>query len=144
MFVVNYRNYHVSDDHVKEILDRIASELGCVLCVTSGDRGKVPAGGAKNSLHLSHHAADFHCSGFTDAHGFDLIRARRNEIFGSTTGIAFRYQIIHHGRYTVTEAEHIHLGYVPDEADYRGNSRGFLVEGLTPATKGRYIAVERA
>ncbi|QAU24964.1 hypothetical protein EO087_13975 [Dyella sp. M7H15-1] len=145
MFVVNYQSYRVSDERVQQALERIADELGCVVRVTSGDRGHVPAGGATNSLHLIHHAADFHCEGVTDATAFDLIRSRRREIFGDATGLAFRFQVIHHGSYTATQGEHLHLGYVPDEPRYEGNYRGFLVEGLTPTGptgKGRYHRVE--
>lgn len=146
MFVVNYGSYRVSDDHVQKALECIADELGCVVRVTSGDRGFVPAGGATNSLHLGHHAADFHCSGFTDTQAFDLIRAKRREIFGDAVGLAFRFQIIHHGHFTITQGEHIHLGYVPEDRGYKGIFRGFLVEGLTssgPTGKNQYHTVEQ-
>ncbi|RDS78732.1 hypothetical protein DWU98_21385 [Dyella monticola] len=142
MFVVNYGSYRVSDDRVQKVLERIADELGCVVRVTSGDRGHIPPGGATDSLHLLHLAADFHCNGFTDTQAFDLIRARRREIFGDTMKSAFRYQIIHHGRYTVTQGEHVHLGWTPE--DRPKQLRGFVVEGLTPSTKGKYTQIEQA
>lgn len=140
--MVVYGNFRVSDERVREALERIADVLGRGIVVTSGDRGHVPAGGAKSSLHLLQHAADFHCNGLADADAFDCIRSRRHEIFGNVTGLSFRYQLIHHGRYTSTQGEHLHLGWVPESLD--NLYRGFVVEGLTPETKGKYKLIVSA
>lgn len=140
MVVVVYNNYRVSDDRVRDALQAIADTVGRVVRVTSGNRGHVPSGGATNSLHLLHQAADFHCDGFTDEQAFGLIRTKRKEIFGDERGASFRYQIIYHGPYTETQGSHLHLGWVP--AERTRQLRGFVVEGLTQITRGKYDMVE--
>lgn len=140
--MIVYGNFRVSDERVRETLERIADALGRGIVVTSGDRGHVPTGGAKDSLHLIHQAADFHCNGLTDAQAFQWIRMKRQEIFGRASGLGFRFQIIHHGSHTITQGEHIHLGHVSESR--HGQLRGFVVEGLTSSTKGKYKTVEDA
>lgn len=142
MPIVNYGTYQVSDEHLRDALERMADELGHVIRVTSGDRDFVPKGGAKNSLHLLNMAVDFHVDVLTDAMAFKLMRMKREKIFGDTKGKSFRYQIIYHGPFTETGGEHLHLGYVPEAQEKR--SMGFLIEGLTPSTKGYYQYVENA
>lgn len=139
MAMVVYGSYRVSDEHVRNALERIADELGRVVRVTSGDRGNVPKGGSSKSLHLSHQAADFHCDGLRDEEAFGLMRMKRKDIFGSSIDLAFRFQIILHGSYTETQGSHLHLGWVPEGRE--GYYRGFVIEGLTPATKGVYTRV---
>lgn len=142
MPIVDYGTYQVSNEHLREALERMADELGHVVRVTSGDRNFVPKGGAANSLHLINMAVDFHVDVLTDDMAFKLIRMKRARIFGDAKGSSFRYQIIYHGPYTETGGEHLHLGYVPEAQEKR--SMGFLVEGLTPSTRGYYQYVETA
>lgn len=142
MPIVYYGPYRVSDEHLRNTLERIADELGHVVHLTSGDRDFVPKGGAKNSLHLINMAVDFHVDVLADSLAFQHLCLKRQQIFGEAKGDAFRYQVIYHGPYTETQAEHLHLGYMP-YAQKRG-SRGFMVEGLTASTKGQYSLVEGA
>jgi hypothetical protein len=142
MPIVNYGRYLVSDERLRDALERIADELGHVVRVTSGDRDSVPKGGAQNSLHLVNMAVDFHVEVLTDDMAFNLMRLKRQRIFGNAKGKSFRYQIIYHGPFTETGGEHLHLGYVPETQEKR--SMGFLVEGLTSSTKGYYQYVETA
>lgn len=140
MPIVNYGKYRVGDQRLRDVLERIADETSRVVRVTSGDRDFVPSGGSTSSLHLINEAVDFHIEGLSDEQAFTLLRAKRNQIFGDAKGDAFRFQIIRHGPHTVTQAGHLHLGYAPEG---RGdNSTGFLVEGLSPSGRGRYITVE--
>jgi hypothetical protein len=138
--VVKYGDYKVSDEDIRLTLQRIAAEAGRPVRVTSGDRDFVPKGGARNSLHLDKHAVDFHVEGLPDGQVFDLLRAKRSAIFGDARGKAFRYQIIHHGPDTITGGAHIHLGNVPEPSEAYG--RGFLMEGMSASTRGRYTVVE--
>lgn len=46
MPIVNYGTYQLSDEHLRDALERMADELGHVIRVTSGDRDFVPKGGA--------------------------------------------------------------------------------------------------
>ncbi|QRN55457.1 D-Ala-D-Ala carboxypeptidase family metallohydrolase [Dyella caseinilytica] len=138
--IINYGSYKVSDAGVRLVLERIAVETGRAVKVTSGDRDWVPSGGARNSLHLNKRAVDFHVEGWPDAQVFDLLLAKRATIFGESKGKAFRYQIIQHGPDTITGGAHIHMGIVPEPGEAYG--RGFLVEGMTAATRGRYKVVD--
>jgi hypothetical protein len=140
MPIVNYGKYRVSDERLRDVLEKIADETSRVVRLTSGDRNFVPKGGSPRSLHLINEAVDFHIEGLSDEQAFTLIRMKRREIFGDMRGKAFRFQIIRHGVNTETQGTHIHLGYVPEGV--KGNSVVFLVEGLTPSGKGRYTMVE--
>ena len=141
MPIVNYGRYIVSDQRLREALENIAMETGHVVRVTSGDRNFVPKGSSSKSLHNIKEAVDFHLDGLTDEEAFNQLRLKRTEIFGGTTGPAFRFQIIRHGPYTETQGAHLHLGYVP--VDRVGNATGYLVEGLTSSGKGKYERVEK-
>jgi hypothetical protein len=138
--IVDYGKYRVSDQRLRDTLEKIATETGQVLRVTSGDRDFVPKGGAKKSLHLINEAVDFHGAALTDEMLFTVIRLKRRQIFGDAVGNSFRFQIIRHGAYTETQGAHIHLGYVPE--NFGSSRRGFMVEGITPATKGHYSILE--
>lgn len=140
MPIVNYGQYRVSDERLREVLELIADETGHVVRLTSGDRDFVPKGGSPKSLHLINSAVDFHVDGLSDEQAFTLIRMKRRKIFGDAEDDAFRFQILWHGANTETQGAHLHLGYVPE--GFRFSSRGFLVEGLTPLTKGQYTRVE--
>lgn len=121
----------VSDGNVKTILQRIATRLNKNITVHSGDRNHVPRGGSTRSLHLQHRAADLHIQGLSDANGFAMLKTHMNEIFDATEA----YEVIHHGKYTETEAEHLHIGR------YAGGRRGYVdfkLEGEIPSTRGNY------
>ncbi len=125
----------VSDDHLKTVLQRIADFLKKDVSVHSGDRGHVPQGGSRTSLHLQHRAADFHITGLTDEQAFkELKKAVKSglaQLFDATEG----YEFIYHGPHTETEAHHLHLGH------YAAKHSGFVVfktEGLTKETSGVY------
>jgi muramidase (phage lysozyme) len=118
-------------------LQRIADHYGRDVTVTSGDRNSVPRGGSRTSLHLAHRAADFHVNGLADARVFQNLKENISAIFERTEG----YEFIHHGRYTETMGEHLHIGH------YSGRNVGtviFKTEGLTQATSGDYALDPRA
>lgn len=140
MPTVNYGHYAVSDQRIRAVLENIAREVGQSVRLTSGDRNVRPKGSPKSSLHLINEAVDFHIEGISDETAFMLIRMKRKEIFCDEKGDAFRYQIIRHGSHTATQAAHIHLSYSPADGEVR--YCGFLIEGITPATKGQYSQVE--
>lgn len=121
----------VSDGNVKSILQRIANQLGKNISVHSGDRHHVPHGGSTTSLHLQHRAADLHIQGMSDHDGFAVLKSHYNDLFDSSEA----YEVIHHGRYTETEAEHLHIGRY---AEGRKGYVDFKIEGDTPATSGNY------
>jgi len=91
-------------------------------------------GGKNRSLHLQHRAADFHMTSLTDAMVFRNLQTHGQDIF--FPGIA--YELIHHGPYTETMGEHVHLGHYPV-----GRLTGVHCkeEGLTEAGKGHYPTV---
>jgi hypothetical protein len=133
---VHYRKV-VSDVELQLILRRIAEILGTNITVHSGDRDFRPKGSPAKSLHLLHRAADVHAAGMTDTDLFDLSQNKKSEIFDS---VSHRYQVIHHGRFTETEGEHVHIGdYALIKALAVGPGISFYAEGMTPATKGKYI-----
>ena len=133
--IVHYHK-HVSDIELRIILDRIAISLGTNIIVHSGDRDFRPKGSPKKSLHLAHRAADVHADGLSDTALFDLLRAKEKEIFHS---LLHRYEVIHHGKFTETEGEHVHIAeYHLIQAEEAGTGVIFKVEGMTPATKGKY------
>jgi muramidase (phage lysozyme) len=107
------------------------------ITVTSGDRNSVVRGSSRRSLHLAHRAADFHVNGLADARVFQSLKENIAAIFERTEG----YELIHHGRYTETNGEHLHIGH------YSGRNVGtviFKTEGLTHATSGHYSPDPRA
>lgn len=127
----------VSDSHVRTILQRMADFYGRDITVTSGDRNSVVPGSSRRSLHLAHRAADFHVSGLSDARVFQNLKENISAIFERTEG----YEFIHHGRFTNTSGEHLHIGH------YSGRNAGtviFKTEGLTSATSGDYTFDPRA
>jgi len=130
-----YYSHAVSDDHLHAVLLRAAQVLRADVRVTSGDRDKaLKVGGKNRSLHLQHRAADFHMTSLTDAMVFRNLQTHGQDIF--FPGIA--YELIHHGPYTETMGEHVHLGNYPV-----GRLTGVHCkeEGLTEAGKGHYPTV---
>lgn len=136
---VNCGHYTVSDQRLRDVLENIAREIGQSVNVTSGDRNNIPRGSSKGSLHLLNEAVDFHIQGISDETAFRMMRMKRKAIFGDAKDVEFRFQIIRHGSHTATQGGHLHLGYVPEGGT---QMRGFVSEGLTPATKGKYDYVE--
>lgn len=131
MSKVDFRGKTVSDDDLKEVLKRIARSIGSVH-ITSGDRGFVPKGGSKTSLHLQHQAVDFGILGLSLEEGFiKLAHASRN-IF--TKGNS--YEVIWHGPYTNTNGPHLHIGRFS-----KGSGVVFKKEGDCEENKGKYIEV---
>jgi hypothetical protein len=126
----------VSDIQLRLLLGSIAELLGRDLRVHSGDRDYRPKGSPRRSLHLAHRAADLHVNGMTDDQAFRLLLALRTKL---PTNDIHRYQLIHHGQFTETEAEHIHIGDYPLITGLAlGPGVTCLVEGMTPQTKGKY------
>ncbi|MES2298733.1 MAG: D-Ala-D-Ala carboxypeptidase family metallohydrolase [Pseudomonadota bacterium] len=125
---VIYGGYVVSDPDTREMLEKISDCLDRSVLVTSGDRSSVPKGGARDSMHLTHMAADFHVSGMTDRAAFRAIKDRGTEIFGDS----MEFQLIWHGSSTQTAGPHLHLG----NAAMVAHKRGFWQEGVT--SKGVY------
>ncbi len=125
----------VSDENVKTILQRIANQIDKDITVHSGDRppayNRNIKGSNSGSLHTANRAADLHVKGVSDKQVFTFLKSKYNDIFDSSEA----YEVIHHGPYTATGGEHIHIGRY-------GNGRSgyikFKAEGLTPATKGNY------
>lgn len=124
----------ISDRELLTLLDAISDELGVTIEITSGDRVAVPSGGAKDSDHLLGRAADIHIAGYPDGDAFMLLRTHRKKVFGSSR---MEFQIIHHGPFTKTQGQHIHIGHVVDR-----NKAGFWTEGSTQAGRGYYTRVE--
>ncbi len=124
-------NKTVSDSNVKSVMQRIADKLGRNISVHSGDRTFVPKGSSTASLHIQKRAADFHIHGLTDKQGFTNIKSVFNDLFDASEA----YEFIHHGPYTATGGEHLHIGRY-------GNGRAgyvkFKTKGLSPGTKGNY------
>lgn len=124
-------NRRVSDEALRNLLQRIADHLNRNITVHSGDRGSLPRGSNRGSLHLQHRAADFHIQNMPDQEGFRLLRQDYNSVFDA----AEEWEFIHHGRFTETEGEHLHIGRYGNNR--RGNVR-FKIEGRTQATSGNY------
>jgi hypothetical protein len=134
--LINYGPFRVSDGRVREALNRIAA-LNAILgggqiIVTSGDRSHVPPGGSRTSDHLFGRAVDFRSAKLSDGQLFQAIRAKAGELFPSDGS----FQVIFHGPATATSSPHIHVGRNPN-----GFGTSFLVEGATPATRGKYSRV---
>lgn len=138
MPTVFYRQYHVSDPSLQEMLQHVAETLGRDIHVTSGDRPSIVQGSSGKSLHLINEAVDFHVIGLSDAEAFQVMREDRATIFGRERGAAFRWQLIRHGPHTKTNAPHLHLVFSPPDGPLV--NRGFLVEGLAPGQP--YTVVE--
>ncbi|MDE1145996.1 MAG: D-Ala-D-Ala carboxypeptidase family metallohydrolase [Azospirillaceae bacterium] len=134
---VLYGTHPVSDAALRDLLQKIADILNCQVIVTSGDRMSVPKGGAKNSLHLMGRAADIHVQGMSDSELFLKLRSKRAEIFGASLGTPMAWQILLHGKYTRTEAPHLHIG---DPTAQSTAFRGFVEEGTVPGQA--YFVVE--
>lgn len=135
MPTVTYRRT-VSDDILKTLLQRIADHLNKDISVHSGDRGHIPQGSSRGSLHMQHRAADLHIQGVTDQESFRLLNQDYNTLFDATE----EWEVIHHGPFTETEGEHIHIGRYGNGR--RGSVR-FKTEGLTRATRGDYSVTVR-
>jgi hypothetical protein len=129
--IVNYNNKTVSDEHLKTVLQRIADLYQNEVKVTSGDRGTaLSVGAGTGSLHLQNRAVDFHVVDELDANVYAKLKLEMNAIFDSDK----RYEVIHHGPYTETNGQHIHIGRsAAGTAGVR-----FEVEGLTKKTQGIY------
>ncbi|HEV3202693.1 MAG TPA: glycoside hydrolase family 104 protein [Bryobacteraceae bacterium] len=121
---------HVSDRHLKVILQRLAEALNSDITVHSGDRATVVKGSSPRSLHLANRAADFHVKRLSDEGAFEAVKCHLN-VFDASEG----YEFIKHGQFTNTGGPHLHLGHYP------GTHAGqvlFKTEGLTPTTGGQY------
>jgi hypothetical protein len=134
--------YHkpVSDTWLKRFLSAVAAVVGGDVTVHSGDRNFVPQGGARKSQHLVGRAADLKVSGFTPKQVFDRLLAAGEAL---PAPMMCRYQILHHGKHTATEAEHVHIGRYAF-LDKRSERAGFdfWVEGETSAETGKYKLVK--
>jgi hypothetical protein len=129
----------VSDLYIHRMLNAIAEQLGRDITVHSGDRHHVPKGGARKSHHLEGRAADFHVAGLPDADAFAALMSVADRL---PTFPDQRFNLIHHGPYTATEGEHLHLGhYSILEKSAAPWSLVFRVEGLTPTGKNQYPVV---
>lgn len=126
---VQYNGKTVSDEAVKEVLNRIATELGNDVIVTSGDRGHVPQGGSGTSHHLQHRAVDFYVRSMTLATVFSKLKEKKDNIFHADK----RYQVIHHGNHTSTGGQHLHVGRYETGTGVR-----WCTEGLTADSAGVY------
>src|SRR5579863_1272833 len=95
---------HTSDVELELIIKRVAEALGRDIVVHSGDRDHRPKGSPAHSLHLFHRALDFHVTGMSDGDVFHALMLYKGQIFSS---VIHSYQVIHHGRFTATEGEHV-------------------------------------
>jgi len=130
MATVNYNGKTVSDENVKTVLGRVATELDKDVNVSSGDRDSaLDVGAGTKSLHLKHQAADFHVSGLSDEEGFKQIQEKKDTIFDSDK----KYEIIWHGPHTETSGPHLHIGRYDS-----GTGTNFKKEGITEEGKGKY------
>lgn len=130
MAEVNYNGKTVSDENVKTVLERVATELDKNVNVSSGDRGAaLEVGAGTKSLHLKHRAADFHCAGLSDEETFKKLQEKKDKIFDSDK----RYEVIWHGTYTETMGQHVHIGRFES-----GAGVSFMKEGITEDGKGKY------
>lgn len=127
-----------SDPEVKVVFDGIAASMQATPVYTSGDRDRPVADGSRRSDHLAARAQDGHVQGHTDAQVFAHLKA--NPALIPPKG----YQVIHHGPHTVTQGGHIHIGRAPDGHARCSRPSQFLVEGLTPQTRGIYTVVKVA
>ena len=86
----------------------------------------------KVSLHKRNRAADFSIQRHDYKEVFFLVRAKAGQIFQKGDN----YQAILHGKYTKTEAPHIHIGrYEEGDKDY-GKGVLFFEEGTTEEGRG--------
>jgi hypothetical protein len=130
MAEVNYNGKTVSDENVKTVLERIATELGKQVNVSSGDRGTaLDVGAGTKSLHLKHQAADFHVEEFSDEEVFKKLQEKKDALFDSDK----KYEVIWHGTHTETMGQHVHVGRFES-----GTGVSFKKEGVTEDQKGKY------
>jgi hypothetical protein len=127
-----------SDPEVRAVFEAIAQALNSTPVYTSGDREQPVKGGASRSDHLIHRAQDGHIKGRSDAEVFEHLRS--NPELVPETG----YQVIQHGPHTATQGGHIHIGRAPDDHARYSRPSEFMVEGLSPATRGKYQVVKVA
>jgi peptidoglycan hydrolase-like protein with peptidoglycan-binding domain len=98
-----YGRHTVSDQKVKELLQKIADSTGTKVILTSGDRKRVVNNNSR-SHHLVGRAADFRVEGLTLGEAYRLLK---------DTVIPKRdYQFIYHTE--VTTAPHLHIGRYDD------------------------------
>ena len=124
-----------SDPQVKAVFDGVAASLHAAPVYTSGDRDRPVPGGSRRSDHLAARAQDGHVAGHSDAEVFAHLKA--NPALVPERG----YQVILHGPHTVTRGGHIHIGRAPEGHVRCSRPSVFMVEGLSPGTKGRYTVV---
>jgi hypothetical protein len=134
---VHYKK-NVSDTWLRRFLVAVAHLCGGDVTVHSGDREFVPKGGSKKSQHLLGRAADLKVSGLSPKQVFERLSNAAEQLPAPLA----RYQILHHGPFTATEAEHVHIGrygFLQKESDRPGFD--FWVEGDSLTTRGKYRKV---
>lgn len=130
MAEVNFNGKTVSDENIKTVLERVATELEKNVNVSSGDRGSaLDVGAGTKSLHLKHQAADFHVEGLSDEEAFKKIQEKKEKIFDADK----KYEVIWHGTHTETMGQHVHIGRFD-----AGTGTSFKKEGVTEDQKGKY------
>ena len=125
-----------SDTQVKATFDGVAKSMNSTPVYTSGDRSAPAKGGSKKSDHMNKRGQDGHVKGKSDEATFQHVRDNQGLI--PATG----FQVIHHGEFTETQGEHIHMGRAPDGSPRNNRASELKVEGLTPETRGVYTTVE--
>lgn len=130
MSKVLFNGKKLSDKNLQEVLQKISKHIGEVW-VTSADRGHVPKGGAKKSLHLLNQAVDFVINDKSKDNetAFLELYQKRNLIFDRKN----KYEVIHHGEFTKTTGAHLHIGRYT-----KGVGVVFKEEGTSPDQKGKY------
>ena len=132
MGTVVYNGKVISDQIIKDVLDRISDYFVATVNVTSGDRSTVPEGGSDKSLHLKSRAADFHVEGVDDGVAYGNMK---NLGHNWTFITGHRYEFIWHGEHTKTGGPHLHLGRYGKSLIGYANC---MQEGITPEGKGKY------
>ena len=131
MATVSYNTKPVSDDDLKQTLQKVAEAFGKDVQVSSGDRATALTVGAKDgSLHLQNRAVDFHVDGETDDNVYAKLKQNYTTIFTASN----RYEVIQHGPYTETLGAHVHIGRYASGVP----AVLFKKEGLTADAKGHY------
>ncbi len=135
---IDYLKHTISDEKLRGKLREIAKTIGFDIKIKSGDRCYSPKGSAKGSLHLKKRAADIQIDSHSYLEAFMFLRNNKDAIFFPYES----YQIILHGKYTCTEAEHIHIGrYEVGDKDY-GKGILFFVEGITQEKRKIYDLID--
>jgi hypothetical protein len=132
MAKVIYMSKRVSDDNLRQVLERIAVVLDHDIVVKAGDRSRVVNGTVAETSLLRKPAVDFTAHGITLQHVFDTLRRNKTAIFDRGR----RYQVILHGRFTDTAQPQIHV-----ERLVSGPALVWFTEGLTRSNTGRYRRV---